>query len=235
MGPETGFDGRVFAGLLIVHCQVAVDARGGKQLGRRMVGAFAAEIRGLRPADARRVPDPPVLIQHGVVGIRLAVPDPFLAPVGRRHADGIAVGGGGLRIQHLRPECRVGVGHRIQDRKVVGAQFRRAEYLSIRVDRGIPPIRSRKIVQVGLGIRPVPHGRDHVAFDALRAFGYPGGRFAGGDAVGPVRQVLEGHAGEAGRKRFDHLPCGLSGLDAADPALFGGLDVHELLGEGPRG
>ena len=187
MGSEAGLDGDVFLGFLIVERKVAIDARGGKVLRGRMVGAFTAEIRRLRPADPRRVPDSPVLVQHGIVGVGLAVPDPFLAPVGRGHADGIAVGGGRLRIQHQRAESRVGIVYRVEYRKVVGAQLGSSENPSIAVDRRVPPIGGRKVVQVGLRIGPVPHGRDHVAFDSLGSFGYPGRRFAGGNAVGPSR------------------------------------------------
>ena len=119
---------------------------------------------------------------------------------------------------------------RIEDRHHVGRIFRRAVELAVGIDRGLAAVRRNQIVQILVRLRPVPRGHDHVAFFALRTLRLVLRQFASGDAIGPVAEILVGHAAELTGDPVRHQLAGLSGGDAAHPGLLTGLETSELRG-----
>ncbi len=55
-----------------------------EELGRRMVRTLAAEIEVSRRAHRGCDPNTPKFVEHRIVDVVLAVPNRFVAPVGRR-------------------------------------------------------------------------------------------------------------------------------------------------------
>ena len=159
-----------FSRLRIVDGQLTARARQREQLRRRMVGAFALQYAGrvVRRAHDGRVPDAAFLIEHRIVRVGFAVPDRFVAPVGRRLRRRRAVRRRRARILHGRVERRRGVGLRIENRELVGRELGRAVELAVGVDRRIAAIGAAQVVHVGFVGRPIAHGRDDVALDAAR-------------------------------------------------------------------
>src|SRR5690606_10854258 len=82
MRREAGVDERVFAALGLVNGEVPARALGREELRGRVIGAGLAERRLiLRRADRSGVPDPALVVEHRIVGVRAAVPDRLVAPV----------------------------------------------------------------------------------------------------------------------------------------------------------
>src|SRR5262249_3392715 len=75
---------------------------------------------------------------------------------------------------------------------------------------------------------PLPLGHDYVALDALRARRLALGQLALGDAVGPIAEILERHAGELAGEPIHHELAGLSGGHPAYPRFLMGLELAEL-------
>ena len=93
-----------------------------------------------------------------------------------------------LRVAHRQLHLEGDVLHRIEHRHHVGRVLGRAEDQAVGVDGRVALVAHRRVMQVGLRVRPVPHRDDGVALDALRPLRLGGRQFAGGDAVGPVAE-----------------------------------------------
>ncbi len=176
----------------VQNCQLPPGAFGGEELSRRMSRALPTKVRVVGAANPGGVPDAAGVIQHGVVGVGLAVPDDLFAPVGGRRVHRVLAGTRRIGVAYGGFEGRCPIGERIQHREVIGTELRRPVNLAVAVDRGISPIRTREIVQIGFRIGPVAHGSDHVALDPLGPWWCYRGQLAGGDAIGPVGQILDG-------------------------------------------
>ena len=126
----------------------------------------------------------------------------------------------GARIADRQLDQRGGVAHRIEHGQVILADLHRAINQTVRVDRRIPPIGRRLVVEVRFRVGPVPLGDDDVSLLALG----PRRRrwhFAGGNAIGPVRKRLENPLPAETVERAAH-PCAcLSGLHAPIPRGHG--------------
>ncbi len=94
---------------------------------------------------------------------------------------------------------------RIEDRELVGAELRRAVQLAVAVDGRVAAIGAAQVVHVALLGRPVAHGGDDVALDALRALRLRVRQLALRDAVGPLGEVLQRHAAELPIAVCDHV------------------------------
>ena len=111
------------------------------------------------------------------------------------------------------------IGDRIEHGHHVGALLGRSVDQAVGVDARIALVGGDRIVQIRLGSGPLPHADHDVALDALRPLRLGGRQFAGGDAVGPVREQRQRFlADRAGRASS---PCwtGLTGLQALRPGL----------------
>src|SRR6516164_1195621 len=89
-------------------------------------------------------------------------------------------------------------------------------------------------MQVALRVRPVAHRRNDVALEAGGAYGCGMRQLTRGDAVGPVRKVLERNAAEQTLGEAHHLAAGLSGLDATQPGRLRGVELAEACRERAR-
>ena len=85
---------------------------------------------------------------------------------------------------------------------------------------GIPPIGSRQIVQVRLAVRPVAHRGDDIALNAARTLRLRCRYFTGGDAIGPIRQIVNRNPGKGPLHDVDHLAARLTGLQASQPRVL---------------
>src|SRR5580692_8475625 len=196
VGAEAGVDERIFAALRLVHRELPL--RGIDREYRRggMLRAAFAKGRIVRRTNPRGVPDAAGSVEHRIVRNRPAVPNSLLTPIWRWGQHGIVVSRRSIGITYGRFERRRGVMERVEHRKIIGAQFRRAIEQAVAVDGGVPPIGARQIVQIGFAVRPVSYRSDDVAFDAARTRGRQRGYFACGDAVGPIGEVRYRDTGE---------------------------------------
>ena len=133
VGGETGVDELVLHGLGIEHRDVAIGTIHWHQFCGRMVRTFFAEVRIVGAAHHRCHPHAALLVEHGVVVIRLGVPDFFAAPV-RRGLQWIVARGvawaereRGVGVAHRHDEIGDRVCARIEDWHGIGAVFGRAE------------------------------------------------------------------------------------------------------------
>ena len=162
----------------------------------------------------------------------LRVPD-FFVPEIRR----------GCEHRRLRLRWRFGVAHlqlhlvgdvldRIEHRHLVRAVLGRSKNEAIGVHCGIAFVARGRVVQVGLGIRPVPHRDDGVALDALRALRLRRRQLARGNPVGPFTEHPQTRLSAHPFHVVDHLGRRLAGLDAARPCLVPRFELTEPLGNG---
>ena len=217
----------------IVHGEVAAGVGHGEELRRRVARALLA-LSGVRGGpDRRREPDPSLVIEHRIVHVVLAGPDHLVGPVRRRLRHRRA-GRRRVRVADGQRHLARGVGDRIQHRHVVGAQFERAVNRPVGIDARIPPVGRHDVVQVGLGIGPVPLRDDHVPLDPLRPCG-AGGSCTRTDPIGPIREHLQHARAAEIIERVAHLTARLSGLHAAIPRGDGVGERTERRRDFPRG
>ena len=204
-----------------------------EHLGRRMIGALLARSRVVHAAHVGGEPDPALVVPHAVMVVGLGVPDLLVAPIGRglQRLGGRGVSGSErfrrVGIAHRRLEVRNLVGLGIEDRIVVGRVFGRADQRTVGIDGRMAPIRCDQVVQVFLGVAPVPGGDHDVALDAFRPRRLGLRQLALGDAVGPFAVMLERRAAEASGQLVGHHLAGLTRLHAAHPGLFAGLEFTQ--------
>ncbi len=216
MGTEARADVRELLGFRIVHRELTAGRGQRVQLRRRMARSLFAVVRVVRRAHGRRDPDPALGIEHGIVHVVLAVPDHFVAPVGRGLLHHRPLGRLRFRIANgqLHLTCRVV--HRVENREVIRAELQRPEERSRGVDRRIPAIGRDLVVEIRLRVGPVPLGNHDVALDPLRP-GRRGWDLARRNPVSPVGEHRQrpraAHLVEAAA----HLRTGLSGQDAPVP------------------
>ena len=165
----------------------------------------------------------PRRVEHGIVDRSVAIPDRLIAPNGRwlqrRRLARRAVVVRGLHLSER------GV-HRVEHRQIIAALLGRSINQAIRVHLGIALVGGDFVVQVSLGIGPIPLRDDDVALDALRARRRVRGQFAVLDARGPIAELFRGSLGAEVRQAVHHERGGLPGLHAARPSL-GGRHVAE--------
>ena len=117
----------------------------------------------------------------------------------------------------------------------VGRVLRRAEQRAVGIDGRIAPVRGDQVVQVLLLVDPVPGGDDDVALDSLAAAAASLRQFTLGDAVGPIREILEGDAAEATGQLVHHRspdwPEDMRRIHASSDEL----ELTELLRDRARG
>ena len=190
VGGEAGIDERELLGLGIVHGKLAAGAFDREQLGRGMVRPFLTKgLSGPRP-DSGGEPDSPLFIQHRVVHAGLRIPDAFLSPVGRwRHPERLR--GGGLRIADRHFHFGSPMFDRIQDGHEIGTVFGRTVNGAVGVDGGVPLVGGNLVVEVVLGVGPVPLRDHHVAFQALWPRRLGGGQLTRGDPIGPISKEFK--------------------------------------------
>src|ERR1700682_38373 len=102
-----------------------------------MVRALLTEGWGLVWADSRRDPDAALTIHGKAVGVGLAGPDDFLAPVRRWLRRRSLPFAGCLRITDLQLHLARGVADRVHDRQVIGACLESSVDRSVRIHRWI--------------------------------------------------------------------------------------------------
>ena len=124
-----------------------------------------------------------------------------------------------IRVAHRRVECGRDVLHGIEDREVVGAEFRRAVELAVAVHGRIATIRAGQVVHVRLRIGPVANGGDDVALCASRPLRRAAGSSPCAMRSRPVGEILDRHACECahGRARSFARPPALIECDAPTP------------------
>ncbi len=224
-------DEGVLTRLGVVHGELPVRTTRREGLGRGVIRAFLAEGAVVRRADPGRVPDESFLVEHRVVGVRLAVPDALGAPVSR-----------GLHhvarerrvlIPHRGKERRRRVRHGIENREIVRGVLGRAVDQTVAVHRRIPPVRRDQVVEVRLRVGPVSDRRHDVALEALGPLGDERRQLAVFDALGPVGVVLERNALEV-RELAHHVAASLAGLHAANPGLLVVVELTQCFGDDAR-
>ncbi len=178
-----------------------------EHLRRQQVGALLAVVGIVGAADAGRVPDPRLFIQHQAVRDGLRGPQLLVAPIGRRRIHLGRAARGRLRIAHRNLHARGDALDRIENRHVVGAVLGRAIERPIGVDGGIALVGGDLVVQVGLGSRPVPYRDDDIALDSLRARRLGGRQLALGDPVGPIAEHASGRARCRNARWSRPCPC----------------------------
>ena len=158
------------SGLRIVHGQMPTRPVYRKQPRRRVIRALPAERGVVRRTHGRGQPDAPPLVEHRVVHVVFAVPEHFVAVVGRGRGH---VGGGRLRLRipDGKRNLAGGVAHRIEHRNVVGALLQRPVDGTVGVHGRIPAVRAHLVVEVRGAIGPIPQGDHHVAFDTAGSRG----------------------------------------------------------------
>ena len=190
-----------------------------------MARAFFAEVGVVRLVARRRQPQAALTVEHRVVVVGLAVPDVFVAPIGRalQDVDRAGVAGAecqrhvGCRRQH---KIRRDVFHRVEDRHVVAGVLALTVERAVSVDRRITFVAGDQVMQILFRVVPVAQRDDDVALHTLRPRRRCPRQLALGDAFGPVGEIRERHAAQLARGEQDHVLAGLSGLDAADPCFL---------------
>ena len=241
---EAGIDERELLGLGIIDGDLArvLDEAVGRsgervELGRAQRRIALAVIRRIlgRALLGGEI-DPAVLVHHRIVRIDLRVPDLLGAPIGRRRQHRIGQGRArralGIADRHLHDG--LGVVHRIEDRQVVGGELGRPIDQSVAVDGRIAFVGERQVVQVMLGVRPVPHRHHDIALDAGRPRRRRARQLAGLDAIGPIRQRRQMAAARRQQRRHvgDHGQAGRPRLQAPRPGLDRGVEMAERLRDG---
>lgn len=140
VGAEAGVDEGVLFGGRIEDRQLAPGVVRWKGLRGRMRGTLAAPVGILVAANPRGEPHAALAVEHRVVNVGAAVPDGFFVPVCGRRDDGIVVGRRRIGIAYRCAEGRRHVGGRVEDREVVGAEFRRTVQLAVAVHGGIAAV-----------------------------------------------------------------------------------------------
>ena len=239
MGAVAGVDEGEFLRRRIVHRQLAFIAVERKRLGIAIVRALPAECRRPGSVIGSGQPEPALGVEHVVVIVEFAVPDLFHAPIGRSRKR--LFDGGVSRTQsfgHIgtlrRRDVIDLIRLRIEHRQSVGRIFRRAIERAVGIDRRIALVRRNQVVKIFVRSAPIPF-RDHdVALDALRSRRLGKRQFARGDAVGPVAEIFERHAGEFAGKHVLHQRSRLTGPDAPLPGFGAAVEPAECRGDGPR-
>ena len=167
----------------------------------------------------------PLLVEHRIVDVVLARPERFVAPIGRRCARIRPRRRLGRRIAHGERNAADRVAHRVEHREIVAAQLERAVEQSVRVERRVAPVRRDDVVEIRLGIRPVPLGDDDVALESLRTLRRGRRDLARRDAVGPVGEQRERARLSEIVDRREHLRSRLSRLHASLPRGGARLDL----------
>ena len=203
-----------------------------KQPRRRVIRALPAERGVVRRTHGRGQPDAPPLVEHRVVHVVPAVPEHFVAVVGRGRGH---VGGGRLRrrIPDGKRNLAGGVAHRIEHRNVVGALLQRPVDGTVGVHGRIPAVRAHLVVEVRGAIGPIPQGDHYVAFDTAGSRGRRRG-FASLDPVGPVREHLQGPPPAQPVETPQHPGTGLARLNPSLPGRRSRFEVAKGLGDLPR-
>ena len=139
-----------------------------------------------------------------------------------------------IGIADWRVEGGGGVLDRIENGNVVGAVLGRSIKRAVCVDSRIAPVRGDEVVEVMLFIHPIAEGDHEVALHALRTLRFGMRKFAPGDAVGPIGEILDGQRAHSGQLAHHELR-GLSRLHPAYPGLFGSVEVPQGGLDGARG
>ena len=204
-------------GFRIVELQPPLALIDREQLRRRMIRSRLTPCRRLGLTDARRRPHATLLVHREAVDRRLAVPDHFVAPVRRRRHWRRIRGARRLRIANGQLHLARRVVRRIDDGQVIATLFERSVDGAVGVHGRIPLVARDVIVQIDLGICPVPHRDDDVPLPALRTRRSGRRQLSVGNPIGPVRvhrqRALAANLREAGT----HPGARLAGLNPAIP------------------
>ena len=158
-----------------------------------MLRAFLAEGRIVRRADSRGEPHPSLVVEHRVVHGGLAIPQPFLAPKQRGRINRIFLRAWRLRIAHRHFHLGGRIADGIEDRNHIRAIFGRAVKLAVGVDRRIALIGGDLVMEVSLGVAPIPDADDRRCARPLA--GRDG--FVAGNSPAAIRSVQSANSGNA--------------------------------------
>ena len=161
--------------------------------------------------------------------VGFAAPDRLLAPVGRS-SERLARNVGRIRIADRERDLARRVSHRVENRQIVRAQLGRAVEKAVGVDAWITLIGGDLVVEIRLGIGPIPFCDDDVALDTLRPRGR-GRQLTGFDAISPIGEHRQGALLAELPDAADHVAARLPGADAAVPGERGGIESPESLGD----
>ncbi len=117
---------------------------------------------------------------------------------------------------------------RIEHRHEIGRVLRRAVDLAVGVDRRVAPVGGDLVVQIVGRRAPVPQRDDHVALEPRRARRLRLRQLAGGDAVGPVGEILQRMLGIELADVADHDFGGRTDLHAVGPGRKRAVELAEL-------
>ena len=185
-----------------------------------------AEIRIRRRSHGGRDPHAPLFVEHRIVDIVLAGPDGLVAPVRRRRRH-LRRRGRRARIAHGQLHLADRVADRIENGQVVGAELQRSVDEAVGVERGIPSVGRDLVVEIRLGVSPVPLRDDDVALESLRSRRRRR-QLAFGDAIGPVGEHRQCAIFTHRVQTTGHLRAGLSRLNAPLPRFGGRVERAEL-------
>ena len=204
-----------------------------ENFGRRMIRSFFAKRRVIRRTNSRGEPHSCLFIHHRIVLIRLAIPDRFRTPI-RRRRERIRLRRRRVRIAHRMFDLPGFVMFRIKHRDEIRAQFRRAVNRSIGIDRRIAFVGGNLVVEISLGIAPIPHVNDDVALDALGSRWLRLRQFAGSDAVRPIAEEGQGAFRIDSVDSIQHRRHRLAGNNAPLPGVGRRFEFAQLSGNRPR-
>ena len=127
-----------------------------------------------------------------------------------------------------------GVGQWVEHRQIVRGFLQRAIQTAPGIHRRVAPVGGHQVVQIRLGVGPVPLGDDHVALQPVGPLGHRR-QFARRDAVGPVgvhlQRALVAHA----RQRVGHEGACLARAHPLVPGFERVLRAGKQVGDGARG
>src|SRR5580658_7781972 len=146
----------------------------------------------------------------------VTVPDRLIAPE-YRWAYRVVLAARSRRIAIRMLDQFGGAMNGIKHRDEIRAFLGRAVDRAVGVDGGITLVRRNRVVEIHLGRTPLPRADDHVALDPFRTLRLVKRQFAGGDAVGPVREHAIAAIGPEATDRHRHVGHRLAGLQAAFP------------------
>ena len=215
------------AALGVVVRELPLAARDREVLGGRVIRAGLAPVGVLRGADQLGDPEPPLGVQHRVVGAVAPGGRAFRAPVRRGYQRGRA----GVRIaalrhgdarRHVHPHRAVG--HRIGNDQSGAAD---AVHRAVRIQVGVALVAGDLVVHHRHRVAPAPHRQDEVA---LLPLGTRRRRrdLARRDAIGPV-----GEQAERARSTHPVQPRAHAGTAAPDlhamlPGVQGRVEVVQV-------
>ena len=123
---------------------------------------------------------------------------------------------------------------RVKHRHEIRAQLRRAVNRPVGIDRRIALVGGNLVVEISLGIAPIPYVNDDVALHALGPRRLQLRQFASGDAVRPITVESQGALRIDSVNSIQHRCHGLTGNDAPLPCIGGRLEFTQLFGDRAR-